>query len=228
MEKLSRRGVQVVSDAESAPALGLAPGPPRSELGRSVDVVVVVGGDGTFLSVARGCPESTPVAGINMGTLGFLTEHASDRADAFLDDLLAGRVVAERRDRLQVSVEGASDLSPFLVLNDVVINKAVLARMIAINVEVAGEPLTRYRADGLILATPTGSTAYNLSAGGPIVHPGLAALMITPICPHTLSNRPLVIPLDLEVRVWVESGDEGVYLTLDGQQGLPAARGAAG
>ncbi|HNX50395.1 MAG TPA: NAD(+)/NADH kinase [Thermoanaerobaculaceae bacterium] len=225
VERLSGRGVQVVSDAESAPALGLGPGPARSDLGRVVDVVVVVGGDGTFLSAARGCPASTPVAGINMGTLGFLTEHPSDRVDAFLEDLLGGRVVAERRDRLQVSVESASDLSSFLVLNDVVINKAVLARMITINVEVAGEPLTRYRADGLILATPTGSTAYNLSAGGPIVHPGLAALLITPICPHTLSNRPLVIPLDLEVRVWVESGDEGVYLTLDGQQGLPLKDG---
>lgn len=225
VDRLSGRGVQVLSDAESAPALGLEPGPPRAELGRAVDVVVVVGGDGTFLSAARGCPASTPVAGINMGTLGFLTEHPSDRADAFIEDLLGGRVVAERRDRLEVSVEGTSHPSPFLVLNDVVINKAVLARMIAINVEVAGEPLSRYRADGLILATPTGSTAYNLSAGGPIVHPGLAALMITPICPHTLTNRPLVIPIELEVRVWVESGDEGVYLTLDGQQGLPLRRG---
>ena len=129
-------------------------------------------------------PASTPVAGINMGTLGFLTEHASDRADAFLEDLLEGRVAVERRDRLQVSVEGASDLSPFLVLNDVVINKAVLARMIAINVEVAGETLTRYRADGLILATPTGSTAYNLSAGGPIVHSEVSAFGRSPLLPR--------------------------------------------
>ncbi len=221
-DALLRGGVEVMPDAESAAVLGLPGGPPRSELGRAVDLVVVVGGDGTFLSAAHGCPASTPVAGINMGTLGFLTEHPSDRAYDFIEDVLAGRVEFQRRDRLEVRVGDGEAGEPFLVLNDVVINKAALARMIAINVEVAGEHLSLYRADGLILSTPTGSTAYNLSAGGPIVHPGLAAVVITPICPHTLSNRPLVIPSGLEVAV---RGDEGVYLTLDGQQGLPLRAG---
>ncbi|MGV8039383.1 MAG: NAD(+)/NADH kinase [Thermoanaerobaculaceae bacterium] len=225
--QLAGHGVQVTADAESAAVLGLPPGPPRAELGRTVDLVVVVGGDGTFLSAAHGCPQSTPVAGINMGTLGFLTEHPSDRAEEFIEDLLSGRVELERRDRLEVRVGEDGADRPFLVLNDVVINKAVLARMISINVEVAGEHLSLYRADGLILATPTGSTAYNLSAGGPIVHPGLAALVITPICPHTLSNRPLVVPSGLEVTVTLVRGDEGVYLTLDGQQGLPLRAGQA-
>jgi NAD+ kinase len=223
VDELERRGVTVLADADSAPALGRPPGPPRGELGHHVDAVIVVGGDGTFLSVAHSCPTSTPVAGVNMGTLGFLTEHASDRVLPLLDDLMAGTVTVERRDRLKVRV--GDDDGGFLVLNDAVINKAALARILAIHVEVGGERLTRYRADGLILATPTGSTAYNLSAGGPIVHPGLSALMITPICPHTLSNRPLVIPLDLEVVVFVESGDEGIYLTLDGQHGIPLQPG---
>lgn len=224
--QLAAAGVEVLADAESAAVLGLPAGPPRAELGEAVELVVVVGGDGTFLSVAHGCPEATPVAGINMGTLGFLTEHPADRAAEFIGDVLSGRVELERRDRLEVRV-GEEAARPFLVLNDVVINKATLARMIAINVEVAGEHLSLYRADGLILATPTGSTAYNLSAGGPIVHPGLAALVITPICPHTLSNRPLVVPAGLEATATLVRGDEGVYLTLDGQQGLPLRAGEA-
>lgn len=221
VECLRLAGVRVLGDAESGEALGLPAGPPRHRLGREVDLVVVIGGDGTFLSAAHGCPESTPVAGINMGTLGFLTEHPREQAEQLCRSLVAGSVQVERRDRLQVSVESATHPGPFLVLNDVVINKVVLARMIAINVEVAGEHLTRVRADGLILSTPSGSTAYNLSAGGPIVHPGLAAVLITPICPHALSNRPLVIPASLEVTVVVADGNDGVYLTLDGQQGLP-------
>ncbi len=224
LAQLDRRGVQGVADAESAAALGVAAGPLRAELGRHVDAVIVLGGDGTFLSVTRGCPQRTPIAGINLGTLGFLTEHTREHALGLVDDLVAGRVVVERRDRLQVRV-GGGDGREFLVLNDAVINKATLARILTFSVEIDGEPLSRYRADGLILATPTGSTAYNLSAGGPIVHPGLAAILITPICSHTLSNRPLVVPLDRRVEVWVENGDEEVFLTLDGQQGVPLAAG---
>jgi NAD+ kinase len=221
VRELSSRGVKAVADAESALALGIPPGPVRAELGRHVDAVIVLGGDGTFLSVTRGCPTRTPVAGVNLGTLGFLTEHSREQALSLLDDLLSGRVVIEQRDRLHVVVADGLERREFLVLNDVVINKAALARILTINVEVNGEFLSRYHADGLILATPTGSTAYNLSAGGPIVHPGLAALLITPICSHMLTNRPLVVPLDRKVRVWLESGDEEVYLTLDGQVGLP-------
>jgi len=221
LAELTRRGVAGVADAESAAALGAPPGPVRAELGRHVDAVVVVGGDGTFLSVARGCPETTPVAGINMGTLGFLTEHSREQALALLDDLLAGRALVERRDRLRVAVGSGAERREFLVLNDVVINKAALARIVTFSVQVDGDLLSRYRADGLILATPTGSTAYNLSAGGPIVHPGMGAILITPICSHTLSTRPLVVSLDRRLQVWVERGDEEVFLTLDGQQGLP-------
>ncbi len=221
--ELARRGAEGVADAESAGVLGVAAGPVRAELGRHVDAVVVLGGDGTFLSVARSCPAATPVAGINMGTLGFLTEHSQEQASAFLDDLLAGRFAIERRDRLEVTVGDGGARQRFTVLNDVVINKAALARILTINVEINGEFVSRYHADGLIVATPTGSTAYNLSAGGPIVHPHLSAMLITPICSHTLTNRPLVVPLEWRVRVWVGVGDEEVYLTLDGQHGLPVA-----
>ena len=221
--ELARRRVEGVADAESAGVLGVATGPVRAELGRHVDAVIVLGGDGTFLSVARGCPAATPVAGVNMGTLGFLTEHSREQAFALLDELLAGRAVIDRRDRLQVVVGDGAPGQEFLVLNDVVINKAALARILTINVEIEGEFISRYHADGLIIATPTGSTAYNLSAGGPIVHPGLAAMLITPICSHTLTNRPLVVPLEWRVRVWLGPGDEEVYLTLDGQHGLPIA-----
>jgi len=225
LAELARHGVQGVADAESAAALGAPAGPLRAELGRHVDAVIVLGGDGTFLSVTRGCPQRTPIAGINLGTLGFLTEHTREQALGLVNDLVAGRVVVERRDRLQVRVGSGGDGREFLVLNDAVINKATLARILTFSVEIDGEPLSRYRADGLILATPTGSTAYNLSAGGPIVHPGLAAILITPICSHTLSNRPLVVPLDRRVEVWVENGDEEVFLTLDGQQGVPLVAG---
>ncbi len=221
LRELSRRGVTGVADAESASALGVPAGPVRAELGRHVDLVLVLGGDGTFLSVTRGCPTRTPVAGVNMGTLGFLTEHSRERAMALLEDMLAGRMIVEPRDRLSVVVAESGRRREFLVLNDVVINKAALARILTINVAINGEFLSHYHADGLILATPTGSTAYNLSAGGPIVHPGLAALLITPICSHMLTNRPLVVPLDRKVAVWLEGGDEEVYLTLDGQHGFP-------
>lgn len=221
LRELARRGVEGVADAESASALGVSPGPVRAELGRHVDAVVVLGGDGTFLSVTRGCPTATPVAGVNMGTLGFLTEHRREKALALIENLVSGHVSIEQRDRLQVVVGDGGERQEFLVLNDVVINKAALARILTINVEVNDEFLSRYNADGLILATPTGSTAYNLSAGGPIVHPGLAAMLITPICSHTLRDRPLVVPLDRRVRVWVDSGDQEVYLTLDGQVGMP-------
>jgi NAD+ kinase len=214
-----------VVDGESAPALGVPAGPPRALLGREVDAVIVLGGDGTFLSVTRGCPTSVPVGGVNLGTLGFLTEHAPERTFELLDDVLAGRAEVERRERLQVEVAGGNGERSYQVLNDVVITKAALARIVSIAVDIDGEFLTRYRGDGLIMATPTGSTAYNLSAGGPIVDPALSALLITPICSHTLTDRPLVVPLASRVRAYLEAGEAEVYLTLDGQRGFPFTPG---
>jgi NAD+ kinase len=225
LAELRRRGVEGVVDAESADALGVTSGLPRASLGREVDVVFVLGGDGTFLSVTRDCPASTPVAGINLGTLGFLTEHAPETTFSLLEAVLEGNVVVEQRDRLIVEVEGSAGVDSHLILNDVVVTKAALARIVTILVEVDGEFLSRYRGDGLVVSTPTGSTAYNLSAGGPIVHPRLPALLITPICSHTLTNRPMAVPLHSRVRVWLEQGDAEVYVTLDGQVGFPYSPG---
>ena len=225
LAELAGRGVEGVVDAESSPVLGVPPGPPRALLGREVDAVIVLGGDGTFLSVTRGCPTGVPVAGVNLGTLGFLTEHAPARTFALLDEVLSGQIEVELRERLLVEVAGGSGERAYQVLNDVVITKAALARIVTIAVDVDGEFLTRYRGDGLILATPTGSTAYNLSAGGPIVHPGLSSLLITPICSHTLTDRPLAVPLTSRVRACLEAGEAEVYLTLDGQRGFPFSPG---
>ncbi len=225
LEDLERRGIEGVVDSGSASALGVPAGPPRSVLGTEVDLVLVLGGDGTFLSVTRGCPTRTPVAGINLGTLGFLTEHAPEATFALIDEICAGAATIEQRDRLSVHVTGGDRERKYVVLNDVVINKGALARIVTISVEVEGELLSRYRGDGLILATPTGSTAYNLSASGPIVHPLLPTLLITPICSHALGVRPLAIPMRNRVRAWVEAGDADVYLTLDGQVGFPVLPG---
>jgi len=228
LAELSSRGVDGSVDRESASVLGVAAGPARSELGRTVDFVFVLGGDGTFLSVARGCPTRTPIAGINLGSLGFLTEHNAERAFALVDAVLEGRARVETRDRLAVRIAGADDaVRDDMVLNDVVVTNATLARILTVYVEADGEFLSRFRADGLIVSSPTGSTAYNLSAGGPIVHPGMKALIVTPICAHTLTNRPLVVPMDVTLRVWADRSYENVLVTLDGQVGLPLAPGSS-
>lgn len=221
IDEIERRGATVIVDGESAAMLAAPAGPPRAELGRETDVVLVLGGDGTFLSVTRECPSSTPVAGVNLGTLGFLTEHAPEATFALLDDIFSGRCRIEQRQRLKVVVRWPEEERELLVLNDVVVNKASLARIVTTLAEVDGEMLSRYRGDGLIIATPSGSTAYNLSAGGPIVHPALPAMLVTPICSHSLGMRPLVLPPASRLRVWVEDSDAEVHLTLDGQVGLP-------
>jgi len=187
-----------------------------------VDLIVVLGGDGTLLSVTRGKLGGTPVLGINMGFLGFLTEHSAEELFPMLDAVLEGRVDIQRRERLAVTVETPHDDSVTrFVLNDAVVTKSALARVITLAVHVDGRLVSRFRADGLIVATPTGSTAYSLSAGGPILYPTLDVLVVTPICPHTLTNRPIVLSLDSVVEVRLESQSEEVYLTLDGQEGFP-------
>jgi NAD+ kinase len=184
--------------------------------------VVVLGGDGTLLSVTRGAINGTPILGINMGTLGFLTEHPVENLFPMMHATLDGQASTVRRERLLVSVETpGKDPSTHCVLNDAVINKSALARMLDLSVHVNGQLLSRFRADGLIIATPTGSTAYNLSAGGPILYPNLDVIVVTPICPHTLTNRPLVLSLDSKVEMRLEKQSEEVWLTLDGQQGFP-------
>ncbi len=220
--ELERLDLEPVLEARSAEALEMAGGVDRSELASGVALIVVLGGDGTLLSVARGELRGTPILGINMGTLGFLTEHPVESLFPMLHRTLEGETRTELRERLEVTVQApGKEPETRYVLNDAVINKSTLARMVVLSVHVNDQFVSRFQADGLIVATPTGSTAYNLSAGGPILYPTLHALLITPICPHTLTNRPLALSLDSVVEVRLESMSEEVHLTLDGQEGLP-------
>jgi NAD+ kinase len=220
--ELDRLGLEAVIDSESAEVLGSDDGIDREHLASLVDLIVVLGGDGTLLSVTRGALGGTPILGINLGTLGFLTEHPADRLMKVLHATLDGRVEVVRRERLSVMVENPNK-EPITrcVLNDAVVNKSALARMLVLGVHVNGAFVSRFKADGLIVATPTGSTAYNLSAGGPILYPNLEILVVTPICPHALTNRPIVLSLDSTIEIRLESHSEEVWLTLDGQQGFP-------
>jgi len=222
VEELQRRGLEVILDSDSAAACDRESDVPRSTLASRVDLLVVLGGDGTLLSVTRGELKGTPVLGINMGFLGFLTEHSAEELFPTLGAVLAGEAEFQRRERLAVAVEmpGGDRLNHY-VLNDAVVTKSALARVVTLAVHVDGQLLSRFRADGLIVATPTGSTAYNLSAGGPILYPTLDVIVVTPICPHTLTNRPIVLSLNSVVEVRLESPSEEVYLTLDGQEGFP-------
>ncbi len=221
---LERRGLAVRLDSDTASALGRSDGLPRERLAKAVDLVLVVGGDGTLLSVARSAPTSTPVLGINVGVLGFLAGLSRPEALTRLDEVLAGGFREDRRRRLDVSVTGVPRRTRFRALNDAVLNKEALARISTFSIELDGRSVTEFRADGVIVSTPTGSTAYNLSAGGPILHPQLPAVVITPICPHTLSQRPLVVPAETVIGLKILDPQRragGVYLTLDGQEGLP-------
>jgi len=218
---LVERRLTVVPDPESGHWTA-AEAAPRREMAEKVDLVVVLGGDGTLLAVARAIG-SRPVAvlGVNLGTLGFLTETARDELFTALEEVIAGRFRTEMRMRLDVVVDrGGEERGRYLALNDAVIANTTLARIVDLEVWADGAEVTTYHSDGLIVATPTGSTAYSLSAGGPLVLPSLEAILLTPICPHSLSQRPLVLPETCQVEVTVR-GNPGseVQLTVDGQVG---------
>ena len=217
-EWLVRRGIEVLLEEASLPSgvEGSRPMLPGAEL----DLVVVLGGDGTLLSVARALERATPILGVNMGSLGFLTE--VNRGDLYpaMVRVLAGQYALEERSLLRAEVQRSNGESfAYRVLNDAVIAKTALARIIELALVVDGNLVGNFRADGLIISTPTGSTAYNLSAGGPILFPQLPVAVITPICAHTLSLRPLVVPDASRIEVTLHTEREEVYLTLDGQEG---------
>ena len=195
----------------------------HAELARHADLLVVLGGDGTMIATARMVGDAgTPVLGVNFGTLGYLTEFTVEEMLPALDAILAGAYTLDRRLMLAAEVFRAGEkLLHDRVLNDVVISKSALARIIEIEAWVDKRFVNCFRADGLIISTPTGSTAYNLSAGGPVIYPSMSAVVITPICPHTLSNRPLVVPDDVEFELVLKTPREEVALTLDGQVGVP-------
>src|SRR5712672_2738411 len=208
LEWLAKRAIRAVYDTETAASLrDESGGRPREVLAQESDLLLVLGGDGTLLAAAReAAPRGIPVLPINLGSLGFLTSFTLGELYSALEGTLAGQLAASERVMLNASLmrEGET-IESQLVLNEAVITKGALARMIEIELSIDEDFVCRYRADGLIVATPTGSTAYSLSAGGPIVHPAVSALVLTPICPRSLSFRPLVFPasssITLRVRV---------------------------
>jgi len=194
----------------------------REEIPTDVEMIIVLGGDGTLLSVARQVwNKNIPILGVNLGGLGFLTEITLDELYPVLEKVVEDDFATHEREVLNAGViRRGKRIAEFIVLNDAVINKGALARIIDLETTINGEYLSTFRSDGLIISTPTGSTAYNLSAGGPIVYPSLHTIIITPICPHTLTIRPIIIPDDVKIRALLKSRDEEVTLTLDGQQGF--------
>ncbi len=220
---LEERKVKVLIDQETGSMLEMAnQGIGRNELSSQVDMILVLGGDGTLLAAARVIDEKkVPILAINLGALGFLTGTALEEMYTALEDVLAGKAKRQRRAQMQADVIRAGEtISHFRALNDVVLNKAAIARILDFDVLIDGGYAASYRADGLIFSTPTGSTAYSLAAGGPVVEPSVDALLITPICAHTLSNRPLVVPDSVTIEATIKTPRESVFLTVDGQVGV--------
>lgn len=224
---LRARNITALLDSTSAALLGEPGGLQKTQLAEKADVLLVLGGDGTMLNAARLAGErGIPILGVNMGGLGFLTEVRLEHLYPSLERVFANEYVLDERLMLKTHVHRHGEtVARGLVLNDLVVSKGTLARMIELKISIQGEFVTNLRGDGLIVSTPTGSTAYSLSAGGPIVNPAVHSLMLTPICPHTLAHRPLIIQGDVEIDVTLTSKDEGAMATLDGQVGVALTQG---
>ncbi|MDH7513134.1 MAG: NAD(+)/NADH kinase [Clostridiales bacterium] len=222
VDYLEKKNIRCLLEDAAARKIHREDGVPREEVPSGSDLVIVLGGDGTLLSIAHlAALENVPVLGVNLGRLGFLTEVPTAEMYMTLESLLAGddRIISPRE-----MLEAECREKKYYCLNDVVINKGALARMIQIGLWIDGKEIAALKADGFIISTPTGSTAYSLSAGGPILQPYIPALVLSPICPHTLSFRPMVISLDSTVRIQLLTAGEEVYLTLDGQRGVLLGR----
>lgn len=226
---LSERGITLVSasptegekiGSETGCVIEILPG---DELAANVDLMLVLGGDGTMIATSRLVGDTdVPVLGVNYGRLGYLAEFRIEELYPALETILEGNYTVEKRVMLTAELHrGWERVSHNRVLNDIVINKAALARIIEIECYINEKFVNSFRADGLIVASPTGSTAYNLSAGGPVVYPSMNAIIITPICPFTLSNRPIVVPDESQIELRLKTPNEDVALTLDGQVGFP-------
>ena len=231
---LTSRKIEPVYERETAGLTRYAAGcrhASRDELPALVDLIVLLGGDGTLLGMATRIAQSgrdVPILGVNFGSLGFLTETRIDELLPSLEAVLAGTAVIDQRVMLAADTHrGAPCFDSRVVLNDVVFTKAALSRIIELTISVGDNLVTKVKADGLIVATATGSTAYNLAAGGPIVHPRVDALVLTPIAPHTLTNRPVVVPAGevIEVRPTVADAKDEIFVTYDGQSGYPLHAG---
>jgi NAD+ kinase len=218
-EWMLKRGLEVYLEEGIAVKIGCLPGVEKGKLWTLVDLLVVFGGDGTILRTARlARKRDVPIVGINLGGFGYLTEVNLSEMFAALELILAGNFQIEKRMMLDVEIQGGEE--PFregTVLNDVVINRGNLSRIVELETTVDGRYLTTFKADGLIIATPTGSTAYSLAAGGPIIFPELNSIIINPICPHTLTNRPVILPESAVIQVSLCTLEQGATVTLDGQ-----------
>ena len=220
---LTARGVTVIYDSETAVCLGQPDACfTREELAARADMIIVLGGDGTLLAAARSLgSRAVPVLPIHLGGLGFLSSVNQNQLYAILEEALEGRNRISERTMLEaVVLRGEEERARYRALNDAVLNKGAMSRIVDLDLAVNGEFVSSYKSDGLIVSTPTGSTAYSLAAGGPIVQPTVGAFIITPICPHTLTNRPLVIPDHSHVEIIFRGGDEPIFITLDGQIGV--------
>ncbi len=218
----SRNGNELILCDELADAApGFGSFMPRAELVAHVDVVVAMGGDGTILSAARSVGmRGTPILGINLGSLGFLTQQSPEQLTRALDSIVAGTFRIEERMMLKVKLEGHNPLPQPYALNDIVLDNGPVSRVLDIDLYINGEKVVTYISDGLIIATPTGSTAYNLAVGGPIVHPTMDAMIASPISPFSLTTRPMILPGDTRLELTVSTHDRRAMLTLDGQVGV--------
>jgi NAD+ kinase len=226
---LAQRGIEARLDNETARYAGAPAGLDRAHVPEGCDLAVVLGGDGTLLSAARAVGNrAIPLLAVNLGGLGFLTSIPMKDLFPQLERALAGSQEVTRRRMLRVSLvrEGAV-VAEYQALNDVVIAKSAIARIVDLEAWAGDSFICEYKADGLIISTPTGSTAYSLSAGGPIVYPTVNAICLTPICPHMLTNRPLIVPSEMPIRIVSKARDEDAYLTVDGQVGSPLEGGDA-
>ncbi len=224
---LDKKDRQVIMDKATASITGQDSPFQWADIPARADLLIVLGGDGTILSVARSAhPFNVPIFGVNLGALGFLAEVTLPDLYEVLEKVLNGQFECENRMLLNACVwRGKKKVVDYHVLNDVVINKGALARIVNLEVRVNSQYMTSYRADGLIIATPTGSTAYSLSAGGPIIHPSMEALVLSPICPFTLTNRSIVIPDQSLIQVELATENENVRVTFDGQEGCDMLQG---
>ena len=221
---LSGQGLKSVVMPEQARLAGGLDVATESELGAVSDLVVCLGGDGTLLhAAALAGDHGVPVLGVNLGTMGFNVPFAPAEARSALERAIAGELPIEERMRLGVDIHRDGQVTRRVALNDAVLAQGSMARLVELIATLDGQQIARYKADGLIVATPTGSTAYNLAAGGPILTPGQASFAITPICPHTLTHRPLVVPSSSLIGISLGGGATGVVVTLDGQWGYTMA-----
>jgi NAD+ kinase len=226
---LRQRGIESRLDNETARYAGMLVGLDRAHVPEGCDLAVVLGGDGTLLSAARAVGNrAIPLLAVNLGGLGFLTSIPMKDLFPQLERALAGRQEFTRRKMLSVSLRREGRVvAEYQALNDVVIAKSTIARIVDLEAWAGDSLICEYKADGLIISTPTGSTAYSLSAGGPIVYPTVNAICLTPICPHMLTNRPLIVPSEMAIRIISRAKDEDAYLTVDGQIGSPVESGDA-